>query len=135
MPSLTGASHIALTVRDLEASAAWYQRVFGWTVLRRLSAEEAGTARVLLLDPQSFFVVGLCQPEHGECGRFDYRTTGLDHFAFGVADDDALAGWAAHLEQEGVPASPVREVPGLGRFISIEDPDGIQFELWLNVLG
>ena len=135
MPSVTGASHLALTVRDLEASAAWYQRVFGWTVLRRLSAEEAGTARVLLLDPQSFFVIGLCQPEDGEGGRFDYRTTGLDHFAFGVADDDALASWAAHLEQEGVPASPVREVPGLGRFISIEDPDGIQFELWLNVLG
>ena len=82
---------MALTVRDLDASAAWYQRVFGWTVLRRLSAEEAGSARVLLLDPQSFFVVGLCQPADAAGGRFDHRTTGLDHFAFAVADDAELA--------------------------------------------
>jgi predicted enzyme related to lactoylglutathione lyase len=31
-----------------------------------------------------------------------------------------------------VEASPVREVPGLGCFISFEDPDGIQLELWVN---
>lgn len=91
MPSITGASHMALTVRDLDASAAWYQRVFGWTVLRRFSAEEAGSPRVLLLDPETFFVVGLCQPEDGAGGHFDHRTTGLDHFAFGVKDDDELA--------------------------------------------
>jgi glyoxylase I family protein len=135
MPSVIGASHLALTVRDLDASAAWYESVFGWTVLRRLSADEAGSARVLLFDPQTFFVVGLCQPADGTGGRFDYRTTGLDHFAFGVADDEALAQWSAHLEREGVTPSPVRHVAGLGRFISFEDPDGIQFELWLNAAG
>jgi hypothetical protein len=42
---------------------------------------------------------------------------------------------SAHLEEAGVSPSPVREVPGLGRFVSFEDPDGIQFELWQNVLG
>jgi glyoxylase I family protein len=135
MPSILGASHIALTVRDMGLSTAWYQRVFGWTVLRRLSAEEAGSQRVLLLDPQTFFVVGLCQPADGAGERFDHRTTGLDHFAFGVADDDELARWSAHLEQQGVTPSPVRQVPGLGRFISFEDPDGIQFELWVNAIA
>ncbi len=118
----------------MEASAAWYQRVFGWTVLRRLSAEEAGSSRVLLLDPESFFVVGLCQPADGAGGRFDHRTTGLDHFAFLVAGDEELARWSAHLAQEGVTPSPVRDVPGLGTFISFEDPDGIQFELWMNAV-
>jgi glyoxylase I family protein len=116
----------------MDASAIWYRRVFGWTVLRRIPAGEAGSPRVLLLDPQSFFVVGLCQPTDAAGGRFDYRTTGLDHFAFTVADDDQLAQWSAHLEEEGVVPSPVRHVSGLGRFISFEDPDGIQFELWLN---
>lgn len=132
MPSITGASHIALTVRDLDASAAWYQRVFGWTELRRLTAEEAGTARVLLLDPSTFFVIGLCQPSDGVAELFDHRVTGLDHFALAVADEDELTRWADHLKAEGVTPSPVRNVPGLGRFISFEDPDGIQFELWLN---
>jgi catechol 2,3-dioxygenase-like lactoylglutathione lyase family enzyme len=33
MPELTGVSHIGLTVRDAERSAAWYERVLG---MRRL---------------------------------------------------------------------------------------------------
>jgi glyoxylase I family protein len=135
MPLLTGASHVAFTVRDMDASAAWYQRVFGWVELRRLTADEAGSPRVLLVDTNCFFVVGLCQPDDGASGDFDYRTTGLDHFALLVPDDNELARWAMHLEEQGVPSSPVREVPGLGKFISFEDPDGIQLELWLNAVG
>lgn len=132
MPTVTGVSHVAFTVRDLEVSEAWYTRVFGWSVLRRLSAAEAGSARVLLLDPATFFVVGLCRPDGADSKTFDFRTTGLDHFAFGVSDDAELARWSDHLVQQGVTPSPVREVAGLGRFISFEDPDGIQFELWVN---
>jgi glyoxylase I family protein len=106
MPLLTGASHVAFTVRDMDASAAWYQRVFGWVELRRLTADEAGSPRVLLLDTNCFFVVGLCQPDDGASGDFDYRTTGLDHFALLVPDDNELARWAMHLEEQGVPSSP-----------------------------
>ena len=130
-PSIVGASHIALCVRDMEASAAWYQRVFGWIELRRFAAGEAGTPRIILFDPASFFALGVCQPEDGSGDEFDYRRTGLDHFAFGVADHAELDRWAAHLDELGVAHSPVRET-ALGKFISFEDPDGIQFELWLN---
>jgi glyoxylase I family protein len=130
-PSIRGASHIALTVGDMEASAEWYQRVFGWVVLRRYEAGEAGTPRILLFDPASGFALGLCQPEDGSGDGFDHRRTGLDHFAFGVADQAELDRWAAHLDGAGVARSPVRDT-GLGWFISFEDPDGIQFELWLN---
>ena len=133
MPSSNGASHVAFTVCDMEASAAWYQRVFGWIVFRRFTAEEAGTPRVLLLDPGSFFVVGLCQPPDGAGDAFRHQVTGLDHLALSVPGEDELARWAEHLAAEGVAASPVREVPGLGKFISVEDPDGIQLELWVNV--
>lgn len=132
MPSIAGVSHVAFTVRDMDASAAWYQRVFGWAELRRLTADEAGSPRVLLLDSNCFFVVGLCQPEDGADGHFDYRTTGLDHFALLVSDETELARWLTHLEEQGVSASPVRDVGGLGKFVSFEDPDGIQLELWVN---
>ena len=133
-PSITGASHVALTVRDKEASAEWYQRLFGWVVLARLGADEAGTPRVLLYDPNSGFVVALCQPDDGPGDGFDHRRTGLDHFAFGVADEGELDRWLAHLDANGVEHSPIREL-ALGRFVSFEDPDGIQFELWLNASG
>ncbi|WP_040339501.1 VOC family protein [Candidatus Blastococcus massiliensis] len=130
MPSLAGASHLALTVRDMEASADWYRRVLGLQELRRYGADEAGSPRILLLDRASFFVVGLCQYDGSSAGAFDHRRTGLDHFAFKVADEAELDRWIAHLDEQGVPHSPVR-VLDLGRFVSFEDPDGIQFELWL----
>ena len=130
MPSVQGASHIALTVRDMAASAEWYQRVFGLQMLRRYGADEAGTPRILLFDPSSFFAVGLCQPEDGTDGPFDHRRVGLDHFAFKVADEAELDAWTAHLDELGIAHSPVR-VLDLGRFVSFDDPDGIQFELWV----
>lgn len=130
-PSIKGASHLALTVPDMEASAAWYQRVFGWQVLRRLAAGEAGTPRVLLFDPATFFVVALCQPEDGAGDRFDHRRTGLDHLALRVPDRGELDQWLAHLDGHGVEHSPVRELD-LGSFVSLEDPDGIQIELWVD---
>jgi glyoxylase I family protein len=116
----------------MDASARWYQHVFGWVEFRRFTGGEAGTPRILLLDPTNFFVLALCQPEDATQAGFDHRTTGLDHFGFGVADTAELNEWQSHLEGQGIPASPVREVPGLGRFISFEDPDGIQLELWVN---
>jgi glyoxylase I family protein len=134
MPSINGASHVALTVRDMDASAEWYQRVFGWIVLSRFTADEAGSPRIILFDPGSGFAVGLCQHEDGSRDGFDYRRTGLDHFALGVADGAELERWMAHLDEHGVAHSPVRETP-LGTFVSFEDPDGIQFELWANAGG
>src|SRR4051812_26178061 len=114
----------------MEASAEWYQRVFGWQVLRRYAEGEAGTPRVILYDSASGFALGLCQPEDGSGDAFDHRRTGLDHFAFRVADETELDGWIAHLDELGVAHSPVRDA-GLGRFISFEDPDAIAFEFWL----
>jgi glyoxylase I family protein len=99
-------------------------------VLRRYGADEAGTPRILLLDRSSYLVDGLCQPEDGSDAPFDHRHTGLDHFAFKVADEPEFDRWLAHLDILGVAHSPVR-VLDLGRFVSFEDPDGIQFELWL----
>jgi glyoxylase I family protein len=130
MPSIQGASHVALTVRDMQASAQWYERVFGWQVLRSMDASEAGSPRILMLDRSTLFVLGLCQHEDADPTAFDYRRVGLDHFAFKVADTAELAAWTAHLDALGVAHSPVRETD-LGCFVSFEDPDGIQFELWV----
>jgi glyoxylase I family protein len=131
MPSITGASHVALSVRDMETSVAWYRDVFGWHELRRLSESEAGSQRVLLFDPESRFVVAICQPENDGSDRFDHRRVGLDHLALAVADEAALQSWVHHLDDLGVAHSPIREY-GPARFVTIDDPDGIQIELWLQ---
>ena len=115
----------------MERSAEWYQRVFGWIELGRLVDGEAIPPRILLLDASSGFALGLSQPEDASGDDFDFRRTGLDHLAFGLADDGELEVWAAHLDEIDVAHSPVRELD-LGKFISFEDPDGIQLELWVT---
>jgi glyoxylase I family protein len=115
----------------MDASADWYQRVFGWTVLRRLTASEAGSPRILLYDSESGLVVGVCQPDDRSGDPFDYRRTGLDHFAFRVPDGVEVESWVAHLDGLNIGHSPIRELD-LGKFLSFEDPDGIQLELWLH---
>ena len=115
----------------MEKSAEWYQRVFGWTEIGRLVNGEAISPRILLFDLTNGFALGLSQPEDGSEDDFDYRRTGLDHLAFGLADYDELDRWVAHLDDLEVAHSPIRELD-LGKFVSFEDPDGIQLELWVN---
>jgi glyoxylase I family protein len=97
----------------------------------RFGPGERGTPRVLLYDPRSLFAMSLCQPEDRSADQFDYRRTGLDHLAFEVTDEEQLDRWARHLDSCGVVHSPVRDVGDVAKFISFEDPDGIQFEMWL----
>lgn len=131
MPTNLGVSHVSLTVRDMEKSAEWYKRVFGWVEIGRLVDGEAISPRILLFDAVTGFALGLSQPGDASADDFDYRRTGLDHLAFGLSDYEELDGWGAHLDDLGVARSPVRELD-LGRFVSFEDPDGIQLELWVN---
>src|SRR3712207_7556087 len=55
-------------------------------------------------------VVGLCQPSETSTDTFDHRRTGLDHFAFKIADVGELNHWIAHLDDLGIAHSPVREL-------------------------
>jgi hypothetical protein len=41
--------------------------------------------------------------------------------------------WMANLDQLGVGHSPVRDL-GNSKFVSLEDPDGIQIELWHTIV-
>ena len=89
---ITGLSHLGLTVRDVEASAAWYAGVLGF---RRVGAFEApdGSRRKVFLRHDALPVrLGLTQHRPGSAGPFDETRTGLDHLAFAV-------GARADLEQ------------------------------------
>ena len=57
----------------------------------------------------------------------------MDHLAFEVSDESALLEWREELDRLRVEHSPIRDL-GHSRFISIEDPDGIQIELWHTVI-
>jgi len=134
MPTFKRALHIALTVREMRVSADWYERVLGFELVKefQVAPGEVGIPRILMLHQESGFLLGLCNHAGRTGDRFDPMRTGLDHIAFEVADRDQLVAWIARLNDLGVDHSPVREL-GHSCFVSLEDPDGVQIELWLTI--
>ena len=130
MPSITGAHHVAFTVRDADRSAAWYADLLGMQVLME---DDSDTVRLrVLVHPETGWIIGIRQyPGHAD-GEFDEHRTGLDHLALAVTSRDELEQWQDELERRGVTYSPIAESP-IGTVIALRDPDNIQLELWLPI--
>lgn len=134
-PELAGFHHFSPTVTDVEASAAWYQRVLG---LERVPPkfphygnEETGYA-VLLLDPQSGIAIGLHHHTANDGLPFDETRTGLDHIGISVPSRSGLDSWASWLDAQRVPHSGVTDTDDPIKYsvLVFRDPDNIQLELF-----
>jgi len=133
MPDFARALHVGLTVRDMYRSADWYMRVLGFQFVKEFkgSPEDSGSPRILLFHPGSRFLVGLVTHRQRSGDTFSPFRTGLDHLAFEVALEPELEAWIQHFDALEVAHSPIRDL-GHSAFVSIEDPDGIQFEIWFT---
>jgi len=122
-----GISHLDLSVSDVEASAAWYEKVLG---LRRLSRVDFPERTMIVLrHDTSGLVIGLNR-HHGFPGEpFDERRAGLDHVGFTVGRYQDLVSWQGRLATLGVEHSPVADTE-VGSALVFRDPDHIQLELW-----
>jgi glyoxylase I family protein len=132
MPSVTGIAHVELTVRDLDASEAWYAKVLGMRRVWEGDDAKHGIAARALLEPRSRVVLGLTRHSAGSDGGFVVTRPGLDHLSFAVADRDELHAWARHLAELGAEPSPIDEWSH-GASLTVRDPDGIPIEFY--VLG
>lgn len=132
-PGLTGIHHFSATVTDVEASAAWYQRVFGMdrvpVTFPHYEREDTGYA-VLLIEPRSGFAIGLHVNRANAGEAFDECRTGLDHVSFGVASRDELTAWVARLDELGIEHTGIRDEQQPLPFSTVvfRDPDNIQLE-------
>jgi glyoxylase I family protein len=128
---ISGIHHLGLTVRDIEASAAWYERVLGFDRSDRYESPD-GARRKVFLDHTALGVrVGLTQHREGSRDDFDETRVGLDHLAFKVRDRADLESWAVRLTDAGVtcsPIAPAHTMPGM-LVLVLRDPDNIQLEL------
>jgi glyoxylase I family protein len=118
--------HVALTVSDIERSAAWYRALFGLTEVTR-SDDETAAVRVLA---GGTVVVGLRQYHGAPANTFDEMRTGLDHMDVEVTSKAQLASWEQLLRNRDITFSPIAETT-LGSVIVLRAPDNIQLELWL----
>lgn len=133
-PSINGVHHVSLTVSDLEASIAWYQRVFDTQrldiTIPHYGREETGYA-VLLPEPRSGLIFGLHTNTGNQGESFDEARTGLDHVSFGVAGREALVAWTERLDELGVAHTGIVDEtePIAYSTVVFRDPDNIQLEL------
>jgi len=127
MPELTGASHIDLTVTDVDRSVHWWEQVMGFS---RMSGTERTTFRTCSLFHGSGFTVTVVSHDATTAEPFDETRVGLDHLGFAVADRAALDAWVAHFEAMGVVHSGVIEAH-YGDTVVFRDPDNIQLDLFV----
>jgi catechol 2,3-dioxygenase-like lactoylglutathione lyase family enzyme len=99
---IRGIHHFGLTVRDVDASAAWYEEVLGFRRAGEFKAPDGTRRKVFLRHDGLQARLGLTQHRHGSQDAFDETRAGLDHLAFTVADrGNSTPG------QRGAPSRPV----------------------------
>jgi glyoxylase I family protein len=132
-PAITGIHHFSATVTDVEASAAWYQRLFGMDrmpdTFPHYERKDTGYA-VVLIDPRSGAGVALHTNEANQGETFDECRPGRARLSFGVTGRDALTAWVARLDELGVQHSGIRDEqePFPYSTVVFRDPDDIQLE-------
>lgn len=135
-PAITGIHHLSVTVRDIEASVAWYQRLFrAERVPMKLPHYEREDKPVMVCCSSSRargLAIGLHTNTGNDGAQFDEACTGLDHVGFHVGSREELDAWIVWLEELGIEHSAIR--PGDEPFpyatVVFRDPDNIQLELF-----
>ncbi len=126
MGTFPGMSHVALTVRDVRASAEWYKRLFQ---LDPVLDEDAGDFYHIVFMLPGGVSVGLHEHPSADPGTFNETNMGLDHLAFACADRLELEQWAARLDEMGIAHSGVED-HSYGSDVSFRDPDNIALEFF-----
>ena len=142
VPTLSGLSHVALTVSDLAVSVPWYEQVFAQAPVGEREGAIALGAPVLDEDTGPFRHVvfalgstlfGLHTFPDGQITdvTFTPRRVGLDHVSFGCENREELVRWAANLDRLGVQHGGVQDA-GYGSGLSFKDPDGLPLEIFCS---
>jgi catechol 2,3-dioxygenase-like lactoylglutathione lyase family enzyme len=124
MHTLSGFSHVALTVTDLTASRSFYADVLGLPVL-----DSSETYCALLTGSTDLSVLILTTHDQTLPGAFSEFRAGLDHVSFAVPDAGALGWWEERLRERAVPCDARRSE--WGHHLNFRDPDNIAVELVL----
>jgi catechol-2,3-dioxygenase len=125
-PVLGPIAHVALTVRDLDASVAWYAALIG---AAPVLDEDTGPFRHAVFALGGTLLGLHSFPEGIEDRPFTPRRRGLDHVAFGCADRDELVAWGRRLTDKGVRHGEIGD-PHYGSALSFKDPDGLHLEVF-----
>ena len=128
MPDFPGLAHVALTVKDVEVSGAWYRRLLGTDPVLDENTDAGFRHLVWVLDGGT--LLGIHQHERGAPDeRFTEFRVGLDHVGFGCTSRADLQKWVDRLNELGISHGGIVDA-GYGSGLSFRDPDGIALEFF-----
>jgi glyoxylase I family protein len=120
-------AHVAVTVTDLAASAAWYERLLG---VQPVLDEDAGGFWHTVYPLADGGLFGLhVHSQTDPDDRFDARRVGLDHVGFGCGSRAELETWESRLDELGIAHGGIVDA-GYGSGLSFKDPDGNALEFF-----
>ena len=128
MLRVSGILETALTVADVQRSADFYRRLFGFATLLdsdRLVVFNVADRHVLLL-----FAAGATGDPVETAGGVipPHNASGQSHLAFSIEAAEAAA-WEQRLAAEGIALESVVDWPGGARSLYFRDPDAHLVEL------
>lgn len=130
---MTVLNHVAVTVRDIDASLPWYQALFERAPVLDEHTDAGFRHAVWAFEDGTLF--GIHQHDRPlEGGRFTEFQAGLDHVGFGCANRAELDTWAEKLDTLGIEHSGVVDAH-YGSGLSFRDPDGIALEFFTPPAG
>lgn len=128
----TGINHVAISVPNLEETIAWYENMFGFTVVKFSEIPDTGIKACHMQGP-GFLLEIFCPtkdvkplPEYRLFPHSDFAVHGQKHFSLGVKDGAAVQ---KKLEDAGVEIVLVGHVDDCYA-IFIRDNSGILIELY-----
>lgn len=132
MAEFPAIAHVAVTVSDLDRSAAWYERLLG---VGPVLDEDAGGFYHKVYPLAGGMLLGLhAHPGSTGGDQFDVLRPGLDHLAFGCASRDELGEWQRRLDELGIAHAGIVDAP-YGSGLSFKDPDGTALEFFAPPRG
>jgi catechol 2,3-dioxygenase-like lactoylglutathione lyase family enzyme len=124
-----GVDHIFITVRDLAASEAYYDKVMKVLSFRKNRTAIEGEAHVHYYNRHFAYWL---RPARNAAVEHNPYGAGLHHFCFRVSDPSDVDRAAADLEAAGIHASAPRFYPEYGQdyyATFFVDPDGLRLEI------
>ena len=128
MPNFPGLAHVALTVKDVEVSGAWYRRLLGTDPVLDEHTDAGFRHLVWVLGGGT--LLGIHEHERKAPDEpFTEFRVGLDHVGFGCTSRDELQKWVDRLNELGISHGGIVDA-GYGSGLSFRDPDGIALEFF-----
>ena len=122
---LTEIDHVGIAVRDLDATFAWYQQMFGATVHHRERIESDGVDEALIKVADSYIQLTAATRDDSPIAKaIEKRGEGLHHVGYAVPD---VAAAVADLRTQGFEViDPATRIGSGGTTIAFLHPKSMQ---------